>query len=141
MSGKKIDLATVQKGTKLIVKVSFRSTQNRSRQAVLADLLPAGMEIETILSPEDGAQRNGQKGMFNWLGELSNFQTQEMRDDRLIAVAETYNKDEQAIAYIVRAVTAGDFVWPGAVVQDMYRPVDQSNTQSNRVIISYDIKN
>ena len=141
MSGKKIDLATVQKGTKLIVKVSFRSTQNRSRQAVLADLLPAGMEIETILSPEDGAQRNGQKGMFNWLGELSNFQTQEMRDDRLIAVAETYNKDEQAIAYIVRAVTAGDFVWPGAVIQDMYRPVDQSNTQSNRVIISSNIEN
>ena len=83
---------------------------------------------------------NGKQGAFEWLGELSDFQTQEMRDDRLVAVAETYNKEEYAVAYIVRAVTAGDFIWPGAVVQDMYRPADQSNTQSSRVVISSNVK-
>ena len=57
MTGKTVDLNGIQKGSKFIVKVSFNSTQNRSRQAVLADLLPAGMEIETILRPEDGSLR------------------------------------------------------------------------------------
>lgn len=136
MTGKLADLSAVQKGEKFIVRVRFSSTITRSRQAVLADLLPAGMEVETILTQEDGAQQNGQKGAFSWLGQLSAFQTQEMRDDRVVAVADTYRKDQYAIAYIVRAVTAGDFVWPGAVVQDMYRPADQSNTKTQRVVIT-----
>lgn len=140
MKGNKVDLAKVQKGEKLIVKVKFNSSFVRERQAVLADLLPAGMEVEAILSPEDGAQKNGQTGAFEWLGELNSFQTQEVRDDRVIAVALTQRKEPHAIAYIVRAVTAGDFVWPGAVVQDMYRPSDQANSKTERVMISNGVR-
>ncbi|PHR57972.1 MAG: alpha-2-macroglobulin [Robiginitomaculum sp.] len=135
MNGDRADIASIQKGDKLIVRVRFHSTFSRSRQAVLADLLPAGMEVEAILSPDDGEQQNGQTGAFEWLGELTAFQTQEIRDDRVIAVVETRRKDDYAIAYIVRAVTEGDFIWPGAVVEDMYRPSDRANTQSHRLII------
>lgn len=129
--GKIAALDDVQKGDKLIVKVQFSSSSVRPRQAVLADLLPAGFEIETIMPSSDG----GKDGTFPWLGELDRFQVEEARDDRLVAALETYRRDSYSIAYIVRAVTVGDYIWPGAVVEDMYRPADQAITAPSRVNI------
>ncbi len=135
-SGKNaVDLARIQQGDRLIVVVNFQSTLDRTRQTVLADLLPAGFEIETILRPEDGVRRDGNPGAFEWLGEIDEFQVAEARDDRLVAATETVGKYPYKIAYVVRAVTQGDFVWPGAVLEDMYRPQDQSISPSTRVVI------
>ncbi len=128
LDGSLADLSNVKQGERYIVKVSFKSTKSRAGLAVLADLLPAGMEIEAILEPGETA--------YNNVSNLSNFQTSEVRDDRLVAATKTYNRRTYRIAYLVRAVTPGDFVWPGAVVQDMYRAQDHAISGATRVQIS-----
>jgi len=128
LDGSLADLANIKQGERYIVKVSFSSTKTRSGLAVLADLLPGGMEIEAIIKPGDTA--------FNGVGKLSLFQTSEMRDDRFVAATRTYGRRTYTTAYLVRAVTPGDYVWPGAVVEDMYRPQDHAITKAGRVQIS-----
>jgi len=145
MEGEEANLTSVQQGTKFIVKVDFSSQNSLKRQTVIADLLPAGMEIEKILTPQDARRQcrwcdneEEDQGPFAFLGELSDFQTTEMRDDRMVAALETYREDTYTIAYIVRAVTPGDFVWPGAVVENMYKPQEQAVSKATRVTIISD---
>ncbi len=138
MNGQPVSGSNVKQGERFIVRTSFNSTINQSRTIVLADLLPAGFEIETILMPEDGARRDGNKGAYDWVGPISAFRVAEARDDRFVASLETYRRDKYVAAYIVRAVTPGDFVMPGAVLEDMYRPEDRAITETKRVIVSAD---
>ncbi|MGJ8564567.1 MAG: alpha-2-macroglobulin family protein [Alphaproteobacteria bacterium] len=138
MSGQPVTNLNVKQGQRFVVAAAFKSEINRSRTIVLADLLPAGFEIETILNPQDGALKDGSDGAYVWVGNISKFQVTEARDDRFIASLETYRKDTYIAAYIVRAVTAGDFVMPGAVLEDMYRPADRAVTQTRRITIAAD---
>ena len=138
MDGRDANPETVSQGERFIVKLAFNSDIRRARTVVLADLLPAGFEIETVLRPEDADPADGEKGAYAWLGRLSKFQVTEARDDRFIASLETYRKDKYAAAYIVRAVTPGDFVMPGAVLEDMYRPQDVAITKAGRLKVSAD---
>ncbi len=128
MDGSLADLGNIKQGERFIVKISFSSTKTRSGLAVIADLLPAGMEIEAIIKPDDTG--------YNNVGKLSHFQTTEMRDDRFIATTKTYGRKTYTAAYLIRAVTPGDYVWPGVVVEDMYRPQDHAITEATRVQIS-----
>ena len=45
-------------------------------------------------------------------------------------------KNRFTLAYVVRAVTPGDFVMPGAVIEDMYRPGEFARTAVGRISIS-----
>jgi uncharacterized protein YfaS (alpha-2-macroglobulin family) len=135
LSGKAVAAKDVKQGERMIVRLGFRSTANRDRTIVVADLLPAGFEIEAILTSDDGAQRNGRDGAYKWLGKISNFDVTEARDDRFIASHETSRRESYVAAYIARAVTLGDFVMPGAVIEDMYRPEDRAITESSRIKI------
>jgi len=138
MSGQKMTPRSVKQGERFVVRVTFSSTANMSRTAVLADLLPAGWEIETVLRAEDGARKDGSTGAYKWVGNISDFDITEARDDRFIASNRTYRKDEYIAAYIVRAVTPGSFALPGAVVEDMYRPVDRAITDARTIEITAD---
>ena len=40
------------------------------------------------------------------------------------------------VAYVVRAVTPGDFAMPGVVVEDMYRPTVFARSAPGRVTIT-----
>ena len=128
MDGSLADLSNIKQGERFIVKISFNSTKTRSGLAVIADLLPAGMEIEAIIKPGDTA--------YNNIGKLTSFQTTEMRDDRFVAATKTYGRKTYTAAYLIRAVTPGDYVWPGVVVEDMYRPQDHAISKASRVQIS-----
>jgi len=128
MDGSLADLSNIKQGERFIVKISFNSTKTRSGLAVIADLLPAGMEIEAIIKPGDTA--------YNNVGKLTLFQTSEMRDDRFIAATKTYGRKTYTAAYLIRAVTPGDYIWPGVVVEDMYRPQDHAISKASRVQIS-----
>ena len=91
-----------------------------------------------MLEPEDAVPEDGAKGAYAWLGRISEFQVVEARDDRFVASLETYRKDKFVAAYIVQAVTPGDFVMPGAVLEDMYRPQDVAITSATRLKIAVD---
>jgi hypothetical protein len=105
---------------------------------VLVDLLPAGLEIESLLNPDDGAGTNSdgvaRRGPFAWVGEISYAQVQEQRDDRYVASATLHNAFRWA--YIARAVTPGRYTLPAAQVEDMYRPGVMARTSTGVINIA-----
>lgn len=122
INGEGVSAAGIKRGKRAIVLVEARSKFTADSMIVIADLLPAGLEIETLLTPSD----TDEEGAFAFLGELSDFDMQEARDDRFIASDRRTRYDREGnkfrAAYIVRAVTEGSFAFPGAVIEDMYRP-------------------
>lgn len=134
--GTKISKAALKRGDRAIILVTAKSKFTADSMIVMADLLPAGLEIETLLTPTDA----GDEGAFGFLGELSDFDMQEARDDRFIASDRRtrYDRDGNTFraAYVVRAVTAGSFAFPGAVVEDMYRPARVGTSEYGQLDIT-----
>lgn len=129
--GGSVDVGSLIQGQRVIVVVSGRSSQARSMALVVDDPLPAGFEIETVLGPDDA-----QSGPFKFLGTLSSADVQEARDDRYVAALDLAGRSDFAFAYVARAVTAGDFLLPGAQAKDMYRPSLNARTGAGRTVIA-----
>ncbi|HXI87186.1 MAG TPA: alpha-2-macroglobulin, partial [Parvularculaceae bacterium] len=119
--GGAVDLSAVHQNDRLVVVLRGATEDQRLHPAIIADLLPAGFEIETVLNPEDGAVVDGDSGPYRWVGEISRPKVAEARDDRFVAAIDLRD-DHFTLAYIVRAVTPGAYVAPGAVIEDMYHP-------------------
>lgn len=135
MNGNPMRTDSVARGERLVVLIDAEARSRDSAMWVVADLLPAGFEIETILTPDDA----GDNGAFAWLGDLSTVDMAEARDDRFIAswrTASRYGDGTRRIAYVVRAVTQGDFTLPGAHLEDMYRPSRMASTASGRISVT-----
>ncbi len=135
LSGGKVDLSRVTQGDQMVVKLVVRPQERRLNPVIVADLLPAGFEIETVLRPADGRNQYGTSGAFAFLGNISHTQTAEAQDDRFVAAANVYG-DPVTLAYVVRAVTPGDFAIPGVVAEDMYRPEVFARSSAGRVTIA-----
>ena len=99
---------------------------------VIADLLPAGFEIEAVLRPEDA----GNSGPYRFLGELVAPDIAEARDDRFVASFSLYDQRRMTVAYMVRVVTPGTFTMPGVVAEDMYRPDTFARTVSRTITVA-----
>ncbi|MAK61461.1 MAG: alpha-2-macroglobulin [Ponticaulis sp.] len=131
MSGQRARLDNVERGDRFVVRLTLTPEQRRTNPMIVEDLLPAGFEIEAVLTSSDG-QNN--RGAFSWLGDLDTANIAESRDDRFVAAIDVRD-ESRALAYVVRAVTAGDFTFPGAVTEDMYRPDVYARSDSQRVIV------
>lgn len=129
--GQDVNLASVSQGDRIVVVIEVASRGETSHPLVVADLLPAGFEIEAILSPADA----GETGPYRWLGELASTRIEEARDDRFVAALDLTNTDVYRLAYIVRAVTPGEFAYPGVVAEDMYDPAVFARSVPGRVTI------
>ena len=134
MTGGRVDLSRVNQGDQLVVRVSVTPLERRLNPVIVADLLPAGFEIETVLRPADGRLEGGASGAFGFLGEIANTQTQQAQDDRFVAAVDVYG-EPVTLAYVVRAVTPGSFAMPGVVAEDMYRPGVYARSQAGRVTV------
>ena len=130
-TGGTVDTSALRQGDRVIVLLSGRSQQARAMSLVVDDPLPAGFEIETVLSPEDA-----QNGPFAFLGQLTGSDVQEARDDRYIAAMDLGGEESFALAYVARAVTPGDFFLPGPEARDMYRPSVSARGEAGRLVIS-----
>lgn len=134
--GRPVTPSAISQNDRLVIVVTGKATADRLHPVVLADLLPAGFEIEAVLSPADGAT-DGTSGPYKWIGPISWTKVSEARDDRFVAAIDLYdNKEPFTVAYIVRAVTPGEFVYPGAVIEDMYRPGVFARTDTSKIIIA-----
>jgi uncharacterized protein YfaS (alpha-2-macroglobulin family) len=139
MDGTAADLDAIRQGDRVIIVVSGQPDGVRNYPTVLVDLLPAGLEIETVLRPEDGAngpQYDGsvRNGPFAWVGSISYATVAEARDDRFVASADV--RGSFRWAYIARAVTPGRYTLPAAQVEDMYRPGVMGRTATTTVRIA-----
>lgn len=128
----------IRQGDRVIVVLSGQPEGARTYPTVLVDLLPAGLEIETVLGPQDGSSTSwdGQvsRGPFAWIGEITPAQVAEARDDRFVASASL--RGSFRFAYIARAVTPGRFTMPAAQVEDMYRPGVMARTGAGAISIA-----
>ena len=139
MDGTSADLASIRQGDRVVVVISGQPEGARTYPTVLVDLLPAGLEIETLLGPQDGVggeQYDGSRrnGPFAWIGEISATQVAEARDDRFVASANL--RGSYRYAYIARAVTPGRYTLPAAQVEDMYRPGTMARTSTSTIVIA-----
>jgi uncharacterized protein YfaS (alpha-2-macroglobulin family) len=134
MTGAARPLTSLSKGERAIVRVTIDPSQKRSAMIVVADLLPAGLEVESILTEAETKKGD----VYDFVGKIRDLDLAEARDDRVIVSERLSRWDDEnlVIAYVVRAVTEGDFVFPGAVVEDMYRPDIRGRTESSRLSIT-----
>jgi uncharacterized protein YfaS (alpha-2-macroglobulin family) len=131
MTGTPVSLSEITQGDQLVVRLTLDPKENRKNPVIVADLLPAGFEIETVLRPADG-KRDGDSGAFSWLGEIASVKTVQAQDDRYVAALDLYD-DDATLAYVVRAVLPGKYVHPAATVEDMYRPHLSARTAQGSV--------
>jgi alpha-2-macroglobulin len=117
--GTKVDLKTIAQNERLVVVLKVTEAEARYARLLLVDPLPAGLEIDNP-NLVDG----GSVDAFSWLKKDQNPDHTEYRDDRFVAA---FNREANQsaffnVAYIVRAVAPGHYVYPPATVEDMYRP-------------------
>jgi len=118
MQGGPLNLDAVRQNDTFVVVLEGEAGDGVERQLMLSHLLPAGWELEdTRLDGAAAAER------LPWLGELSEAERLELRDDRFLAAVET-SGDRRGfrVAFVARAVTPGSFALPGGHAEDMYRP-------------------
>ena len=131
--GSLADPGNLRRNEELIVLLQGKSENDGAGNALLVDLLPAGLEIE------NAALGGGDVTQFPFLPELTKPAFQAARDDRFVTALDLERKGQGfAVAYLVRAVTPGDFMLPGAFIEDMYRPRYQARGESARLIVRAD---
>lgn len=125
------DLSTIAQNDRLVVVLRVRPQDLGSGQYVVADPLPAGFEIE---NPNLGTGEGVTD--FDWLS-LDSATHVESRTDQYVAAFRYFSEQGSfTTAYLVRAVSPGTFVLPGATVEDMYRPERRASTASGTVEVT-----
>ncbi len=112
----------LREGQPLIVELKVESGQSLP-DALLVDLLPAGLEIENLnLTPaEQWANIKVDGVSLDERGRAAELVHEEYRDDRYVAALKL-SYGTAKLFYLVRAVTPGTYVVPPPQIEDMYRP-------------------
>ena len=110
-------------GDSLVVQLAIK-TSREMPDALVTDLLPAGVEIENfnlgdakqwagvVIDGIEIAQRD----------RATEVRHEEFRDDRYVAALKLGRGDTARLFYLVRAVTPGTYTVPPPQAEDMYRP-------------------
>lgn len=123
VKGKETSIEQVKVGQLFLVHLQV-SAKQRTPDALVVDLLPAGFELENQnLSHSiklDELKVDG-KTIEYWQ-KHSPISYQEYRDDRFVAALDVRQHRTAHLFYLVRAVTPGVYKVPAPLVEDMYRP-------------------
>ncbi|MGL4186370.1 MAG: hypothetical protein ACRCR4_11395, partial [Thiotrichaceae bacterium] len=102
------------------------SSNDSLRDALVVDLVPAGLEVEnTNLANNEsleGLQLEGTDKPLTELVDSTTLKHQEFRDDRYVAALALEPKTRYHLFYLARVVSSGKFAVPPPTVLDMYRP-------------------
>ncbi|MGH6871129.1 MAG: alpha-2-macroglobulin family protein [Rhizomicrobium sp.] len=143
MAGQPADLASLKQNDRVMIVIEGQMTSSYYRQMGAIDLLPAGLEIEMPIAGDDGKP-------YAWLGTLNSVTMEDARDDRFVAAFDVGSQYQEKpdpkkpppplpsfrLAYIARAVTAGRYTMPAAVVEDMYAPATRARTDLGTVTVA-----
>lgn len=123
---------TVEQGERLVAVIDGQADTGLAHQALVVDLLPAGFEVEnTRLSGQSGT------GALDWLPALTPTTHVEIRDDRYVAAFDlARGQRDFTLAYLVRAVTPGEYAHPPLLAEDMYAPEYRARTSLDRVRVT-----
>ena len=145
LDGQPVDVSSLPRNERFVVVIEGESLPRAGGDYAVLDLLPAGWEIEGMLRPEQAG--------YAWLGELSEAQMRQARDDRYLAAislpnyvmdrtdpdypSRDYSKEIWSfkLAYVVRAVTPGRFALPAATAEHMYAPRVRARTAMGEMTI------
>ncbi|MDO9623414.1 MAG: alpha-2-macroglobulin [Pseudomonas sp.] len=124
MDGEPLDLSALKSGELVLVHLAVTARQ-RVPDALVVDLLPAGLELEnqnlaqSAASLEDAgsAVQEWQKAMHD-----ASIKHQEFRGDRYVAALDVSGYATSHLLYLARAVTPGSYRVPPPQVESMYRP-------------------
>lgn len=113
----------LKEGEALIVRVVITANSSMP-DALLTDLLPAGLEIENF---NLGDAKQWADVVVDGIGisersSAADVKHEEFRDDRYVAALALSSGSKAQVYYLVRAVTPGTYTVPPSLVEDMYRP-------------------
>lgn len=123
-----VDSSTLRQGDLIIVALQIDTLGTKLDNLVIADLLPAGMEIENsnLRSAE----------LIPWAKTQSNLPVRhvDLRDDRIVIFTEAFSGKRQ-FYYAVRAVTPGIYTRPPVTIEGMYAPERNSTHHAGTLTI------
>ncbi|KRG70670.1 alpha-2-macroglobulin family protein [Pseudoxanthomonas dokdonensis] len=121
--GKPWQGGALKEGDALIVRLAIRSDVDMP-DALLTDLLPAGLEIENfnLGDAKQWADVVVDGISINDRDDASTIKHEEFREDRYVAALDLDRGRTAKVFYLVRAVTPGNYGVPPPLVEDMYRP-------------------
>jgi uncharacterized protein YfaS (alpha-2-macroglobulin family) len=119
LAGEPADPTRARQNQRFVVVLKVTEPQPQFGRLIVADYLPAGLEIDNprLVS-------SGETGTLGWIEDAAEPEHSEFRDDHFAAAFNRSTKDRPVftVAYVVRAVSPGRYVHPQAYVEDMYRP-------------------
>jgi alpha-2-macroglobulin len=124
------DLGQVSVGTRLVAVLEITTFGRGEARLMVNDPLPAGFAID---NPSLMSSANTALSGFDFITEAAH---SEFRQDRFLTAIDRMDNAPFRLGYVVRAVSAGEFHHPAAVVEDMYRPDLSGRTDTGRLIIT-----
>nr|WP_314479994.1 alpha-2-macroglobulin [uncultured Pseudomonas sp.] len=124
MKGQPLDLSNLRSGDLVLVHLALKA-EERVPDALVVDLLPAGLELENQnLAQSAASLDNASSTVKTWRESMQNASVvhQEYRDDRYVAALKLDSYGTTHLLYLARAVTPGTYRVPPPQVESMYRP-------------------
>lgn len=99
-------------------------SHKRIEDALVVDLLPAGLEIENLNLAQGETLEDMRINNVSPVEAMTanNIKHQEYREDRFAAAVSLSGHGSTHLFYLVRVVSPGTFILPPPYVEDMYRP-------------------
>src|SRR5690606_13467363 len=121
--GKAWSPRALREGEALVVRVTVTADRDMP-DALLTELLPAGLEVENMNLGDASAWADVVVGGIHLSerGRAADLLHEEFRDDRYVAAISLDAGSAADVFYLVRAVTPGEYAVPPPLVEDMYRP-------------------
>ncbi|ORM62954.1 hypothetical protein PRCB_08665 [Pantoea rodasii] len=124
LDGKPADLTNLKSGELLVVRLKV-SASERVSDALVVDLLPAGLELENQnLSDSSASLGDSADALKESMMDMqqANIKHIEFRDDRFVAALALDGYTPGTLLYLARAVTPGSYRLPPPQVESMYVP-------------------
>ncbi|EMF4670731.1 alpha-2-macroglobulin family protein [Providencia stuartii] len=124
LQGRPISLDRLRTGEMVVVKLEVNASQ-RVPDALVVDLLPAGLELENQnLANSSANLSETAPNLQEVIDDMQQSQVNHMeyRDDRFVAAVEVEQYRPTTLVYLARAVTPGVYSIPAPQVESMYVP-------------------
>ncbi len=124
LDGKETSLADLKSGELVLVALKV-SAHDRVPDALVVDLLPAGLELENQnLSDSSASLGDSAAEVQELMADMqqASIKHLEFRDDRFVAAVDVDGYRPVTLLYLARAVTPGSYLIPPPQVESMYVP-------------------